>query len=81
MQDLSVNQGCHVHVCQVHFGGDNTDAFYIPSRLAQDFALGILLFASQEIPHEVVIPAVLGVIAESTDDYEVRHSRCAFFGF
>lgn len=56
----------------MHFGGDNTDAIYIPSRLAFDFALGIVIFSSQPLFHEVVIPAVLGIITEGPDDFEVR---------
>ncbi len=56
---------------QAHFGGDNTDALYVPADLAMDFALASAAFAQENLPHEVTIPAILGLITEGPQDFEV----------
>jgi hypothetical protein len=61
-----------VQCAQAHFGGDFTDGLYIPDRLAQDFQLAAFPFREQSIFHELAVPAILGIIAESASDFQVR---------
>ena len=56
---------------QAHFGGDYTDGLYIPARLANDFQLAIMPFRWMGIFHEIAVPAVLGLITDSAEDFEV----------
>jgi hypothetical protein len=57
---------------QAHFGGDPTDALYIPARLATDFIHATSPFLQGWIHHEVAVPALLGLISNGTDDFQVR---------
>lgn len=59
-------------VCeQAHFGGDNTDAFYIPAHLATDFQLASAAFGQVNMLAEMAIPAILGIITEGPQDFQV----------
>ena len=60
-----------MHV-QAHFGGDYTDGLYVPARLAADFQVAMLPFRWRQIFHEIAVPAVLGLITDGADDFEVR---------
>ena len=60
---------------QAHFGGDNTDAFYIPAHLAADFQLAAAAFAHKNMLAEIAIPAILGIITEGPQDFQVNHWR------
>ena len=56
---------------QAHFGGDYTDGLYVPARLATDFQLAMQPFRWTQIFHEIAVPAVLGLITDGADDFEV----------
>jgi hypothetical protein len=56
---------------QAHFGGDNTDAFYIPAHLASDFQVAAAAFAQKNMLAEIAIPAILGMITEGPQEFEV----------
>lgn len=58
-------------MCQVHFGGDYTDGFYLPAHLATDFQLASSQFSQQDIYAEMAIPAILGLITNGAQDFEV----------
>lgn len=56
---------------QAHFGGDFTDGLYIPARLSVDFQVAAVPFRQRYIFHEIAIPAILGIITDGLDDFEV----------
>lgn len=58
-------------MCQAHFGGDFTDGFYLPARLATDFQVASSQFSQQDIYAEMAIPAILGLITNGAQDFEV----------
>ncbi len=58
---------------QAHFGGDNTDVFYIPTHLSADFQVAAAAFAHESMLAEIAIPAILGIITEGPHDFQVIH--------
>jgi len=62
---------------QAHFGGDNTDGFYLPAHLAGDFQIASSPFSQKDMSAEVAIPAILGMITEGPQDFEVKSNNPA----
>ncbi|EIE18111.1 hypothetical protein COCSUDRAFT_49414 [Coccomyxa subellipsoidea C-169] len=56
---------------EAHFGGDNTDVFYIPTHLSADFQLAAAAFAHESMLAEIAIPAILGIITEGPHEFQV----------
>lgn len=63
---------CSNLILQAHFGGDHTDALYIPARLSADFVLGAMAFREKGVMHEMAVPAIFGIICADASEFEVK---------
>ena len=68
---MATHPACLCLNMQAHFGGDPTDALFVPSRLSSDFVHATTPFLQEELHHEQAVPAILGIIAHDTDDFQV----------
>jgi hypothetical protein len=57
-------------VRKAYIPGWLTDIFYVPAAARTDFAVGCTAMTSTGLHHELAIPNVLAMIANTTDDVE-----------
>jgi hypothetical protein len=55
-----------------------TDHIYVPARFRMDFAMTVAALAPLNLHHEILIPNVLGMLANGTADVELFNARFLF---
>ena len=52
--------------------------FYIPARLAADYRVAAGAFAAERVCAELAVPAIMGLITDSANDFQVCHGFMLF---
>jgi hypothetical protein len=61
----------HNDISEYHFAGRQSDHFYIPSRFRTEFVALCMALAPTKLHHEVIVPNILGMLSNSSDDVQV----------